>query len=38
MTDGFAVAKMVFTSVYCLLGLALISMGISLSSEQVLPT
>ena len=36
--DGFAVAKMVFTSVYCLLGLALISMGISLSSEQVLPT
>ena len=27
---------LIFTTVYCLLGLALISMGISLMSEQVL--
>ena len=29
------ILKMLVTSIYCLLGLALISMGISLASEQV---
>ena len=33
--DFMQITKMTFTSVYLLLGLALISMGISLSSEQV---
>ena len=33
--DFAQIVKMTFTSVYLLLGLALISMGISLSSEQI---
>ena len=33
--DAMQIIKMLFTIIYLLLGLALISMGISLSSEQV---
>ena len=35
LTMYFQVLKMTFTTLYCLAGLAIISMGISLSSEQI---
>ena len=35
MDEGTVMLELIFTTIYCFIGLALISMGISLMQEQV---